>query len=375
MKIVNFTSKDKSKLNDFIKSCNAGSILQSWQWGEVEGACGRKVFRIGVVDANQLILVATIIKYELPFGKSYLYSPRGPVMRKSKIQSEKLKVKEGFDLFVDYIKKIGREENIVFLRMDPLIQIPSVLEKSGSSEVNENQMLNLGFVRASRQVQSQHEWSLDISSSEEEILAKMKSKTRYNIRLARRKGVKAKMSDVKCRAVAIAALARRRQMSNEGKRIGYPDIFWKLLQETAKRDSFRLHPKEHYQKIIEILGEDDLVGLFVAEYKNEVLAMILVSFFGQEACYLHGASSELYKNLMANHLLQWEAILEAKRKKCTRYNFGGIAPNNNSKHPWAGITRFKKGFGGKEITYIGAWELPFQKSWYRLYRLVHKFRQ
>jgi len=363
MKIVNFTSKDKSRLNNFVKSCSIGSVLQLWQWGEVEGACGRKVFRIGVVDANQLILVATIIKYELPFGKSYLYSPRGPVMRKSKIQNPKSKIKETFSLLIDYMKKIAQEENTVFLRMDPLIQTSSVPEKSGGSEVNENQILNLDFVKAVKQVQPQREWSLDISSSEEEILARMKSKTRYNVRLARRKGVKVKMSDVKC------------QMSNEGKRIGYPDIFWKLLQETAKRDSFRLHPKEHYQKIIEILGEDDLVELFVAEYKNEVLAMILVSFFGQEGCYLHGASSELYKNLMANHLLQWEAILEAKRKGCTRYNFGGIAPNNNSKHPWAGITRFKKGFGGKEITYIGAWELPFQKSWYRLYRLAHKFRQ
>ncbi len=356
MKIVNFTSKDKPKLNDFIKSCNAGSILQSWQWGEVEGACGRKVFRIGVVDADQLILVATIIKYELPFGKSYLYSPRGPVMGKSKIQNPKSKIKETFSLFIDYIKKIAQEENTVFLRMDPLIQISSVPEKSGGSEVNENQILNLGFVKAVKQVQLQREWSLDISSSEEEILAKMKSKTRYNVRLARRKGVRVKVQSSKFKIQNL-------------------DIFWKLLQETAKRDSFRLHPKEHYQKIIEILGEDDLVGLFVAEYKNEVLAMILVSFFGQESCYLHGASSELYKNLMANHLLQWEAILEAKRKKCTRYNFGGIAPNNNSKHPWAGITRFKKGFGGKEITYIGAWELPFQKSWYRLYRLAHKFRQ
>ncbi len=361
MKIVNFTNKDKPKLNDFIKSCNAGSILQSWQWGEVEGACGRKVFRIGVVNANQLILVATIIKYELPFGKSYLYSPRGPVMGKSKIQNPKSKIKETFSLFIDYIKKIGREENTVFLRMDPLIQISSVPGKSGSSEVSENRILNLSFVRANRQVQPQHEWSLDISCSEEEILAKMKSKTRYNVKLARRKGVKVKISDFRFR------------MSGK-ERIKDTDIFWKLLQETAKRDSFRLHPKEHYQKIIEILGEDDLVELFVAEYKNEVLAMILVSFFGQEGCYLHGASSELYKNLMANYLLQWEAALEAKRKGCTRYNFGGIAPNNNSKHPWAGITRFKKGFGGKEITYIGARELPFQKSWYRLYRLAHKFR-
>ena len=362
MKIVNFTSKDKSKLNDFVKSCNAGSILQSWQWGEVEGACGRKVFRIGVVDANQLILVATIIKYELPSGKSYLYSPRGPVIAKFKVQSSKLKVKKEFDLLINYIKKIAQEENAVFLRMDPLIQISGVLEKSGSAEVSESRMLNLSFVKAVKQVQLQHEWLLDISSSEEEILAKMKSKTRYNVRLARRKGVKVKISDF------------RFQMSGKEK-IKDIDIFWKLLQETAKRDSFRLHPKEHYQKIIEILGKDDLVRLFVAEYKNEVLAMILVSFFGQEACYLHGASSELYKNLMANHLLQWEAILGAKRKECTRYNFGGIAPNDNSKHPWAGITRFKKGFGGKEITYIGAWELPFQKSWYRLYRLAHKFRQ
>lgn len=328
MIIKEIQDQDKEKWNSFAKNY---SFLQSWQWGELQKDLGKKFWRSAVLDGDEILLLALIYKNDLPFGLNYLYSPRGPLISK--------KDPEVFKLFLEKIKEISEQENSIFFRMDPEWQ-------------NEDLLEGFGFKKWIKEVQPKDTLILDLSKDEDALLKEMHQKTRYNIRLAERKGVKVKFSNSK------------------------EDFekFWKLIKETTERDKFKAHPKEYYWKILQNGG--DKVGLVLAEYENKIIAANLISFFGKTATYMHGASSSEYRNLMAPHLLQWESIKEAKNRGCQNYDFWGVAPTDDKNHPWAGITRFKKSFSpdSKITSYIGAWDLVFNNFWYFLYKCYQKIK-
>jgi lipid II:glycine glycyltransferase (peptidoglycan interpeptide bridge formation enzyme) len=170
----------------------------------------------------------------------------------------------------------------------------------------------------------------------------MHSKTRYNINLAQKKGI-------------IVKAGNSRHDFDE---------FWRLTLKTGKRDRFNHYTKDYYEKMLGIPG----VKLFLAEFNGKIIVTNIVIFHNQQAIYLHGASDYEYRNLRAASLLQWHQILEAKRAGCTEYDFWGI-----DEIKWPGVTRFKKGFGGKEITYPGAFDLVFKPFWYWIYKVAKKF--
>lgn len=335
MKIIEVKEDQKEKWDDFVKASPNSSLLQSFEWGKFQESLGRKIWRLALIDKEKWLASALIVKHNLPLDKSYLYCPQGPIFENLKFKIENLK------LLFNKIKKIAKEEKAIFLRIDPAINIQN-------SEFN---IQKLGFIKTKKEVQPKDTLILDITKGEKELLRQMHHKTRYNLRLAQRKGVKIRQSiDLKD-----------------------IDLFWDLMLETTKREGFKSHPKEYYRKQIEVLGKESLVRLFLAEYQDKVIAANIVSFFGNKATYLHGASLYQYREVMAPHLLQWQAILEAKKRSCKFYDFWGIAPQNQPNHPWAGITRFKKGFGGQEMHYLGAWDLVYQPLWYKLYNLVRTF--
>jgi len=275
------------------------SFLQSNNWINFQKVLNRETWQIDSIN---------IIKHDLLFRKSYLYSPRC----------------EGNFLSEDFLKKIkeiAKRENSIFFKIEPIEKV------------------NLKGFKKSQNIQPQKTLILDITKSEEELLKQMHSKTRYNIRLAEKKGVLVKKDKSKF------------------------EDFWQLLQQTTKRDGFRSHPMEYYKKMLEIPG----VELFVAEYKNKIIAANIVIFYKKRAIYLHGASDYQYRNLMAPYLLQWQQILEAKKRECAEYDFWGIDENK-----WPGVTRFKKGFNGKQVKYPGAHDLVFNKFWYLIYKIAKK---
>ena len=277
------------------------SFLQSSTWLNFQKELGRKVWQIDGVG---------IIKHNLPLGKSYLYSPRANPPK-------------DFDEFIEGIKEIAKQENAIFFKLEPENNID--LEKFG--------------FRKSHNIQPIKTLILDITKSERELLNQMHYKTRYNIQLAQRRGVKI------------------RNLKSEIRNF---EEFWRLIAETTKRDKFRPHPKEYYRKMLEIPG----VELFVAEFNGKVIAANIVVFLRETATYLHGASDYEYRNLMAPHLLQWGQIKEAKKRGYTEYDFWGI-----DEKKWPGVTRFKKGFSGKEIIYPGAYDLIFQSILYWIYKI------
>lgn len=303
----------KEQWNQFIIK-NGGSFLQSWQWGEFQESLGRKIWRIESNNSKGLV-----VRHNLPFKKNYLYCPRGPV------GDNDLKY------FLEEIHKIAKQEKSIFFKIE------SERDLNGDSPL-------WGLSPSSKQIQPNKTIILDLNKSKEGLLDQMHQKTRYNIRLAQKKGLIFEEVD-----------------NSE------LDIFLELLRETAKRDKFSIYPEEYYRKMQEISGRDGMIKMFSIKYDNKIIAANLVCFFGKTAIYLHGASDYNYHNLMAPYLLQWETILKAKDKGFISYDFWGI---NEKK--WPGVTRFKKGFNGQEINYSGAFDLIFNKTWYKMYNLVRK---
>jgi len=329
------SANQKEEWNQFIIE-NNGSFLQSWSWGEFQESLGRQIWRLETEG-----LKALLIKYNLPLEKNYLYCPRGPIVQRTTNNKQRT-----INLFLDQVKKIAKQEKSIFFKIEPDDRddrdSPSdtVL---GTRTVSEG----LSLFRSNKQIQPAKTLILDISKSEEELLNQLHQKTRYNIRLAQRKGVSVEVSS--------------------GLNPEEINTFLDLLEQTAKRDKFHLHPKEYYQKMLDVLGQGGMIKLFLAKYQNQIVAANLICFFGQTATYLHGASDYNFRQLMVPHFLQWQAIGQAKKLGLKFYDFWGI-----DEKKWPGVTRFKKGFGGKEIIYPGAYDLVFQPLWYKVYKLTRK---
>jgi lipid II:glycine glycyltransferase (peptidoglycan interpeptide bridge formation enzyme) len=316
---------NKKQLNDFVGSQKHSQFLQAWQWGEFHKTVSENVFRVGVEDGGKLIAAATIIKKALPMGKKYFYCPRGPIIDKSQIATTKQIV----ELLYDIIKQMAQEEDAMFLRFDPTFQITDYqlpIVKTIDIEPGQTLILNL-------------------EKSEPELLKGMHPKTRYNINLAQKRGVK-----------IIEAGSDRFEE------------FWQLMCQTGERDNFRTHGISYYKEMLK--ADNDFIKLFFAEYKGKPISSIIVAFFGDTATYAHGASSNNDRNVMAPYLLQWHCIKSAKELGHKYYDFYGI----NAKR-WPGVTRFKKGFGGKEVNYPGTYDLVFDKNWYSIYKMVRKVRR
>lgn len=185
---------------------------------------------------------------------------------------------------------------------------------------------------------------LDLQKSTDELLAAMHQKTRYNIRLAEKKGVK-----IICDNTRI-------------------NDFLSLMKETTNRDNFFAHSDAYYRNLASF--NPDFIKLFLAEYEGQIIAAGLFCFCQSTAVYMHGASSNEFRNVMAPYLLQWTVIKEAQAAGLKYYDFYGI-----DSQKWPGVTRFKEGFGGEEVNYAGTFDLVLQPFWYSIYRLMRMARR
>lgn len=190
---------------------------------------------------------------------------------------------------------------------------------------------------------------LNLKQNQENLLANMKSKTRYNIRLSHRKGV---------------------QVKSYG--LDNLDIWYQLYRETALRNNITLHNKAYFQSVIMAqkndLNSDVNVQLLMADYEGEFLAAMFLILSKKRGTYLYGASSGRRRNLMASYAVQWEAIRMAREQGCEEYDMFGAAPNPNPSHPLHGLYRFKSGFGGKLYHRMGCWDYPLDHEKYNVFR-------
>lgn len=294
------------------------NLFQSQAWLNFQKSYGRLV--VDLKEAKGIVL-------DLPLGKKAVWIQKSP----DKITN-----------FKSLISDLPKET--VFLRIEPGSLNQSKIKKLKLEEVQKDSLLcGQASPKATR--------ILDITKKEEDILAQMKPKTRYNIRLAEKRGVKVRIID------------------NE-------DILYDLLMATSQKGGgYFPHEKSYYKKLIRELSKDQLVHVFVAEHEGDYLAAILVTFFKETAIYLYGGQSSIKKNLMAPYLCQWEAIKYAKQKGLSYYDFWGVAETDDKKDPWFGISRFKEGFGGEKVVFPGSYDYVLSNFWYNGLTTLAKMRR
>jgi len=323
------SKNEEAKWDRFVLSHPLATIHQSSKWAHFQEAIPSrgKYWIIALEDRNKIIGGTVLIRHKLPKGYSWLYASRGPLLNySSKSLPSQLKT------LLAAIKPLAKKEKAIFLRIDPPLHSPYALPHFHKN--------HLGF-------QPEHTLILDLKPSETEILAQMKPKGRYNIRLAEKKGVQIHTS------TDIAA-------------------FHKILKETTSRDGFSGHDQGVYENMIKTLSTN--AKLYLATYQNQVIAGLLATYFKDTATYYYGASSNEFRNVMAPYLLQWQAIKDAKAAHFKSYDFLGIAPANTPNHPWSGVTDFKTKFGGRPVSYQPPQDLALKPLIYWLYRLYKRLR-
>lgn len=309
----------------------SNNIFQSDAWANFQSLLERKSW---IIKSDNI--EALVIKYPLVRDKYYFYSPKGPMIS-SKIKPQDIRI------FLKKIQALAVQEKAIFYRVEPFLLKQEDIYKHGFRRVNKYSPL-------SRQYSPEKTILLDLKKDEKTLLAEMKPKWRYNINLATRKGV----------------TVRTTQDTKDIK------TFYELTQDVESRGLYHGFDLSHYQKMMAALGEDGYLRLYIAEYEGKPLAAILVSFYGQVATYLHGGSSNEDRNMMPAYACQWQAIRDAQENGMLVYDFWGISDKLTS---WQGITRFKRGFGGEELEFSGAFDLPLSKTYYYSLNLLNIVRK
>lgn len=337
------TDSDQTQWNTFVFASPQSSFLQSWEWGQMHKLLGHAIWRLVVEDAGMWQAVALVLKRELPLGRSWLYVPRGPVVAVGEV--------EVWRVLQEKLEELGRQEKALFIRIDP----PSLASGEATGDKSLPDLLKQGgWTKSEREVQPQHTLLLKLAPSEDELLKNMHSKTRYNIRLAQRKGVTVRFASS----------------------LDSVEVFLELSRDVESRSGFHFHPDNYYRAMLSALAPAGMLEVAIAEYQERPLAAHIMVYAGNVATYTHGASSSLYRALMGPTLLYWETIRWAKEKGLRMYDFFGIAPADaNMHHPWAGITRIKEGFSGKRVSYIGAYDLVLDENFYGLVNTVRRVKK
>lgn len=322
---------DSRAWNQFVLSLNPNTFLQSWEWGQVQQRTGEKVRYLGIFDGEVQIGAALIITVNARRGR-FLLIPHGPLI------DPRVLPRDVLITIVSFCRSIALQDNAVALRIAPLLETTPEHQKLFS---------DLGFRPAPIHIHAELTWVLDISKSEEALLAGMRKTTRHAVKKAQKEGVRVEI------------------ISNPS---GL-NRFWPLYEATKNRHGFVPFSKTFLQ------AQADVGGYFaIARHGNQDVAGAFLVHFGNTVFYYHGASLKLSSAIPAAQLLQWESIREAKRRGAFQYNFWGIARDDEPNHPFAGITVFKKGFGGYAIDYLHAQDLPLSLGYWKLW-LVDSLRK
>jgi peptidoglycan pentaglycine glycine transferase (the first glycine) len=323
--------------DQFIHEHLQGHLLQSWGWGELKAGFGWSPLRLALRDEQQhIVAAAQVLRRTVPHVPLRLahlaYIPKGPVLDWSQPVLCKA--------FFTQLHTLLRKQGALALRIEPNC-VMNTGDNEGHDEYNGNhgcdgckERVLTGQFSLSQPVQPVRTILLDLAPTEEVLLAQMKEKWRYNVRLASRKGVTVRAAQSLDDVLA----------------------WYELMQTTGERDQFGIHTRNYYCDAWRIFAPRQQLRLLLAEHEGRLLAGIFVGLFANQGIYLYGASSNESRNLMPNYLLQWEAIRWAKQQGVTSYDFWGIPETDNKDEAMAGVYRFKSGWGGRVVTFVGCYE-------------------
>lgn len=347
----------RRRWDDFVREHPNGHLLQSYAWGEFKRSYAWPSMRVIVTEPdNEKILAGAQILFRSMAGLSIAYIPKGPVVD----WEDKTLV----NTLMQTVRSVSRRHRAIYLKIEPNLSAGSSAETLLQHDFN--------FKPASETVQPRSTIRVDLETNHDAILARMKPKTRYNIRLAERRGVTCRMADPSVPSDF--------------------DQFYHLMEVTGQRDRFGIHSADYYRDAWLTFHNSPPGGgnaaLWLAEFEGKVIAGVMVFSFGVESAYLYGASSDEHRREMPTYFLQWKAMQWAKSQGARFYDFWGIPDevgagedeehedleNKNVRDGLWGVYRFKQGFGGEILRYTGAYDEIYLRSLYLIWQRMQKRR-
>ncbi|MBI4035604.1 peptidoglycan bridge formation glycyltransferase FemA/FemB family protein [Candidatus Daviesbacteria bacterium] len=321
MDIRPITDKQKPQYNKLVTH-----IIQSWEWGEFRKQMGLPVLRYGIFENGKLKTAFQLTLHKIPFTSKVVgYLPKGPFPDKQ---------------FAQALKEIGKKHNCAFIKVEPDIEIDNAQLKIDNS-----------FHASLKPLFTKYNFILDLTKPEEELLKNMNQKTRYNIKVAQKREVKVE--------------ERTDEEAFE--------IYLKLYFETTNRQGFHGHNANYHRRVWQTLKMAGMARLLIAFYQKEPLTAWMLLNFGNTLYYPYGGSSKAHPEVMANNLVAWEAIKLGKKLNLKQFDmWGALGPDANPKDPWFGFHKFKQGYGGRLVEYIGTYDLVFDWPLYFMFTAVDK---
>ena len=340
-----------SDWNDLIERLEDAHALQTWQWGQVKAQVGWQSHPLvwrdeeGTVCAGALMLQRSIQTGGFGLKMSVMYIPRGPMLDYGNTPLAKQ--------VLDDLQAYARHEGAIFLKIDPALVLAHGDPGTDKEMANtiglsfREDLIRRGWVFSDDQIQYRNTVVVGLRDDEDTLLAQMKSKTRYNIRLAERRGVTVRVGGVED-----------------------IDLLYRMYAHTSIRDDFLIRGKDYYALVWRTFFEAGLGEPLIAEVDGEPVGAVVIFRFGGKAWYLYGMSLDEHREKMFTYRLQWEAMLRAKAAGCTLYDLWGAPDEFNENDPMWGVYRFKEGFGGTVLQTLGAWDYPVRPVIYQLYNRV-----
>ncbi|HUW21258.1 MAG TPA: peptidoglycan bridge formation glycyltransferase FemA/FemB family protein [Candidatus Bathyarchaeia archaeon] len=331
-------SEEKEQFNEIVTH-----PLQSWEWGEFRKTTGVKVVRLGAFEEKKIKNAYQLTIHPLPIPQlnlNVIYFPKGPMPDGTMLSS---------------LKSLGEKQKAIFIRLEPNVGSP-VREIPGNAEKKYQPIkdfLTAHGCRPGRPLFTRYTFKIDLEQTEEKLLDAMKEKTRYNIRLAQKKGV---------------------EIIEDNSPAAF-ETYLKLMNETTQRQKFYAHSSEYHRKMWKILNPAGIARLFLAKYQKKVLVAWVLFVFNNVLYYPYGASSREHQEVMPAYTMMWEAIRFGKRNGCKSFDlWGSLGPSPDPKDPWFGWHRFKTGFGGQIVEFLGTYDLVINPQLYYLARLAENLR-
>ncbi len=338
MDIRPLTNKDKSAYNRLVTH-----VIQSWEWGEFRKSLGLPLLRYGIFEKNKLVTAFQLTLHKIPFTNYFVgYLPKGPFPDKKLAQA---------------LEKIGRDHQCAFIKLEP-------------DSITDHSLYKVDphFQPSPKPLFTKYNFVLDITMSEEELLKQMDQKTRYNIRVAQKHGV-----------------VVEERTDDEAL-----ETYLKLYFDTTSRQNYQGHTKTYHRKVWNTLKEAGMARLLIAYYdpnndpagtenndksikeRIPLTAWMLLDF--QDTLYYpYGGSSVEYRKVMSNNLVAWEAIKLGKKLKLKKFDmWGALGPKADQNDPWMGFHRFKQGYGGELVEYLGTYDLIFNFLLYKAFTYIDK---
>lgn len=346
--------------NELISQLTDPHFLQTYEWGQVKAKYGWSPYyavwtedgKFFVSSNYQLpitkVVAAALILKRTAFRRfSIFYAPKGPLMDWT---NESLRKR-----VLDDLQTFAKKQGAIFLKLDPDVVlgrgVPASLEEvtENSGQVVMSDLKRRGWVDSSDQIQFHNTVMVDLTASEEDILMRMKQKTRYNVRLAEKKGVSVRVGNT-----------------------GDLGMLYKMYAETSVRDGFVIRDEEYYMTVWKLFMQESVKGQpsavpLIAEVDGEAVAAIFLFMFAGRGYYVYGMSRDKHREKMPTYLLQWAAMKHAKAHGCLTYDLWGAPDVFDESDTMWGVYRFKEGLGGDVVRTLGAYDFAPSKFWYSMY--------